>query len=132
MEKPGDWEALIFTFSYLTLKDLESAYIHPNFMPHETALFKQDAGVDYVKFTDLETQQKLCEIMETSCIGRFTDKPRKSRELCLKVQWYVCPVRVLPGYLIATILNIKAGHISSQTILISWLRTLAYDGRLWV
>ena len=47
-------------------------------MPHETALFKQDAGVDYVKFTDLETQQKLCEIMETSCLGRFTDKPRKT------------------------------------------------------
>ena len=83
-------------------------------MPHETALFKQDAGVDYVKFTDLETQQKLCEIMETSCIGRFTDKPRKNCELCLKVQWYVWPVQVLADYLIATILNIKAGHISGQ------------------
>ena len=43
-------------------------------MPHETALFKQDAGVEYVKFTDLETQQKICEIMETSCIVWLTTK----------------------------------------------------------
>lgn len=61
-------------FSCLTSKELESAYIHPNFMPHETALFKQDAGVEYVKFTDLETQQKICEIMETSCIVWLTTK----------------------------------------------------------
>ena len=67
-------------FSCLTSKDLESAYIHPNFMPHETALFKQDAGVEYVKFTDLETQQKLCEIMETSCIGWLTTRIQ-SRDL---------------------------------------------------
>ena len=49
-------------------------------MPHETALFKQDAGVEYVKFTDLETQQKLCEIMETSCIGWLTTRIQ-SRDL---------------------------------------------------
>lgn len=41
-------------------------------MPHETAQFKQDAGVEYVKFTDLETQQKLCDIMEASCLGWLT------------------------------------------------------------
>ena len=43
-------------------------------MPHETALFKQDAGVEYVKFTDLKTQQELCETMETSCIAWLTKK----------------------------------------------------------
>ena len=49
-------------------------------MPHETALFKQDAGVEYVKFTDLKTQQELCETMETSCIAWLTKKIQ-SRDL---------------------------------------------------
>ena len=52
--------------------DLEAAYIHPNFMPHETALFKQDAGVEYKKYSDLKTQQELCDIMETSCIDWYS------------------------------------------------------------
>ena len=51
---------------YTTIYD---AYIHPNFMPHETALLKQETGIEYLKLADFQVQKQLCDFMGPTCVA---------------------------------------------------------------
>ena len=51
---------------YISLYD---TYIHPNFMPHETGMFKQEMGVDYVKVANYDIQKKVCDLMGPTCLA---------------------------------------------------------------
>ena len=54
------------TCHYTTVHD---AYIHPNFMPHETALLKQETGIEYEKMADFQVQKQLCDFMGPTCVA---------------------------------------------------------------
>ena len=51
---------------YISLYD---TYIHPNFMPHETGMFKQETGVDYIKVANYDVQKKVCDLMGPTCVA---------------------------------------------------------------
>ena len=61
LEQQGDENC-----TYVSVYD---AYIHPNFMPHETALLKQETGVDYEKMGPFDSQKKLCDLMGPTCVA---------------------------------------------------------------
>ena len=48
---------------------LETTYIHPNFMPHETNLFTEETGYEFTKYGNLSSQMALCDKMGTVCVG---------------------------------------------------------------